>query len=80
MSTYFLIGVAGILLSGVFAASLVIANVQAHSGPADPCAYASGYGVGVKACSDTSDPVASPPAATRRDAEDQASTEAADRD
>lgn len=53
MSNLFIAGVFGILLSGIFSTMLMLMNVEAQSYPVDPCTFSSGYGVGVRACTDS---------------------------
>jgi len=67
MGKVFLAGVGGILLSGIFATLLMVANASPLTSPADTCAFSSGYGIGAKPCDDTSELKASPPAAIRSD-------------
>ena len=74
MSKLFITGIGGILLSGVFAAVLMISNVDAQDARMDACTFSSGYGIGARACSDSLNLTASPRATAQRVAYLQAST------
>ena len=78
MSSYFVAGVGGILVSGVFATLLMLANVEASPGLDDPCSFSSGYGIGGKTCSDPTGRMAFPPATAPSDTGYKLSTDLAD--
>ncbi len=80
MGKIFLAGIAGILISGIFATLLMVANASPLSGPDNACTFSSGYGVGATACDDISEVKASPPAAIQSDVADLAATDTAGRD
>jgi len=65
MGKKFFFGIGGILLGGIFATLLMVANAKPLSTPDKICAFSSGYGIGAKTCDDISELKASPPAAIR---------------
>jgi len=80
MGKKFLFGIGGILLGGIFATLLMVANAKPLTTPDKICAFSSGYGIGATSCDDISQMKASPLPNKRVSSPNRRSTDMVDSD